>query len=215
MKVDVLTVGTFQVNCIILGDEQSGKGIVIDPGEDAPRILARIDELGLDIEKILLTHGHLDHVLAVGEVKEATGAQAFIHPDDKPLYEQMPAQGRMFGFNVEAGPPLDGDLAEGQIIEVGAIRLKVIHTPGHSPGGVSFLWEEEEKGIVFCGDTMFARSIGRTDLPGGDYNTLIKTIKQRLLTLDPTYRAIPGHMTETTIGAEAQYNPFLTGASWL
>ena len=213
MIVDVLTVGMFQVNCILLGDEESHRGIVVDPGEEPDRIVQRIEELGLDIELILLTHCHLDHAGGVAVVKKATDARLLFHADDQELYGHLPQQAAAFGTQGEAGPPADGTLSEGDVVELDSIRLEVLHTPGHSPGGVSFVCREQQ--LVLPGDTLFAQSIGRSDLWGGDFKVLIQSIRERLLILPPEYRVIPGHGPETTIGQEAKFNPFLTGKSFL
>ena len=213
MIVDVLTVGMFQVNCVLLGDEETHRGIVVDPGEEPARIVQRIEELGLDIELILLTHCHLDHAGGVGVVKKATDARLLFHADEQDLYGHLPQQAAAFGTQAEPGPPADGTLAEGDVIELDSIRLEVLHTPGHSPGGVSFVCREPQ--FVLPGDTLFAQSIGRSDLWGGDFKTLIRSIRERLLILPADYRVIPGHGPETTIGMEAQFNPFLTGKSFL
>ncbi len=211
MKVEVLCVGAFQVNCAVVLDEDSGQAAVIDPGDEAPRILEAVHELGATVTAILLTHAHLDHVLGVAGVAEATGAPVLLHPADLPLYSAVAEQGRAFMIPAEPGPPPDGELAAGQIVDVGSIRLRVLHTPGHSPGSVSFLLDGAGRGLVFPGDALFARGIGRTDLPGGDYRTLMTSIRSELLALDPTTRVIPGHGPETTIGEEARFNPFLAG----
>ncbi len=213
MIVEVIVVGMFQVNCVVLGDASSSKAIVVDPGEEADRIVRRVEELGLTVEAIVLTHAHLDHVLGVAGVKDATGAPVLLHAADRELYDALPEQARAFGGSAEAGPPPDGELVPGEPVTVGGITLEVRHTPGHSPGGVTLVWrgEGEGEGLVLPGDAVFAGSIGRTDLWGGDFRTLIASIEAQILTLPAGYRVIPGHGPETTVGAEAQYNPFLTG----
>ncbi len=213
MIVDVLTLGMFQVNCIILADEQTREGVVIDPGEEPGKIIARIRELDLTICKILLTHCHLDHAGGAGEVKKATGAELYFHDLEQELYDNLPQQAAAFATEAVAGPPRDGSLAEGDVVEVGSVKLEVLHTPGHSPGGVALLARDDK--LVVVGDTLFASSIGRSDLWGGDFKTLIQSIRDRLLTLDPDTRVLPGHGPETTIGREAKFNPFLTSRSFL
>ena len=213
MIVDVLTLGMFQVNCILLADEKTRRGVVVDPGEEPGRIIARIRELDLTIDKILLTHCHVDHAGGAGEVKEATGASLYFHDLEQDLYGSMPQQAAAFGITAEPGPPRDGGLAEGDVIEVDSVKLEVLHTPGHSPGGVALLARDDK--TVLVGDTLFASSIGRSDLWGGDFQTLIQSIRERLLTLHSDTRVLPGHGPETTVGRESQFNPFLTGRSFL
>ncbi len=217
MNVDVLTVGMFQVNCVILWDGDTKRAMVIDPGEEPRRIVARVQELGVDVQQIVLTHGHLDHVGGVAELKDASGAEVLLHPLDRDLYDALPQQGQAFGIAAEAGPAPDGDLTPGEALELDGIRLEVLYTPGHSPGSVSLVWRGpgEGEGLVLPGDAVFAGSIGRTDLWGGDYKTLIASIQEQLLTLPAGYRVIPGHGGETTIGNEKKFNPFLTGRSFL
>ena len=183
-----IVVGAYQANCYILGDKRTGEGVVIDPGDEAFRIIKEITRLQLKISYILITHGHIDHVGAAGELKRITGAPVMIHPLD--------AGG--LGF------PPDGSLFEGQTIAVGSYKITVIHTPGHSPGGVCFY----APGAVFTGDTLFAGSVGRTDFPGGDHNLLIKGVIQKIFPLGDDIRVYPGHGPNTTIGRERLYNPF-------
>jgi hydroxyacylglutathione hydrolase len=211
--VEVIVVGMFQVNCIVVADEQTKKGVVIDPGDEADKVIARVEELGLDIEYILLTHAHLDHVLGVAGVQKATGAKVLLHSADRDLYDRIPEQAAAFGASASPCPPPDGELTPGESVTTGGLTFEVLPTPGHSPGGVTFVWrgEKDGEGLVFPGDALFAQSIGRTDLWGGDFRTLISSIKTQLLSLPADYRVIPGHGPETTIGAEAKFNPFLTG----
>ncbi len=214
MIVDVLTVGAFQVNCVILGDEGTRQAAIVDPGEEGARIVERAHALDLEIASILLTHAHVDHVSGVAAVKEATGAPILLHPGDRELYDHLPQQARAFAMSADSAPPPDGELTPGTDVRVGSLSLEVRFTPGHSPGSVSFVWrgESEDEGVVLPGDAVFAGSIGRTDLWGGDYATLIGSIKDQLLTLPGGYRVIPGHGPETTVDAEKRYNPFLSGA---
>jgi glyoxylase-like metal-dependent hydrolase (beta-lactamase superfamily II) len=200
--------GQFAQNCYLLADPLSGEAVIVDPGEEWERFLSEVGRRGWRITAIWLTHAHMDHILGVGEVKQATGAPILLHPGDRPLYDRLPEQGLWLGWRVGPPPPADAELAHGQVLTIGAHRFAVRHTPGHSPGSVSFLGP----GLVLTGDALFAGSIGRTDLPGGDYETLIESIRRELLTLDDTTRVLSGHGPETTIGAERAGNPFLVQA---
>ncbi len=183
-----IAVGPYQANCYILGCDESKEGLVIDPGGEPERIITEISRLGLNIRYILITHGHFDHVGGAQELKRITKAPVWIHPHDAGA----------LGF------PSDGDLFEGQKIPVGKFTLSVIHTPGHSPGGVCF----HAPGAVFTGDTLFAGSIGRTDFPGGDHERLIRGVMEKIFPLGDELRVYPGHGPHTTIGQERRFNPF-------
>jgi hydroxyacylglutathione hydrolase len=192
-------------NCYILGCEQTKTAAVIDPGGDVDKILLSLAESKLKVEHIINTHGHFDHVGGNKRLKEATGAKLWIHPLDAPMLEQLSASAVSFGLSVENSPPADHSLEDNASITFGEITLKVIHTPGHSPGGVSLFTD----GYLFVGDTLFAGSIGRTDLYGGDYDTLIASVKDKLFNLSDDTRVFTGHGPETTIGKEKRYNPFV------
>ncbi len=183
-----LAVGPYQANCYILGCNTTREGLVIDPGGDVPRIMREVSKAGLTIRYILLTHGHFDHTGGVGELKNITGAPVWIHPLDAR------------GTNVQP----DGDLSDGQEIRLGTYSISVIHTPGHSPGGVCF----HAPGVVFTGDTLFAGSIGRTDFPGGSQDELIRGVVNKIFPLGDDLRVYPGHGPASTIGRERMYNPF-------
>lgn len=192
-------------NCYILGCERTRSAAVIDPGDEADRILLKLAEDNLRLEYIINTHGHFDHVGANGPLKKATGAEIVIHPADAPMLAQLGRTAASFGLSVENSPPPDRTVGEGDVISFGDISLKVLHTPGHSPGGISLYTD----GMVFVGDTLFAGSIGRTDLPGGDFNTLIAAIKTKLFPLGDDVLVYTGHGPETTVGREKRANPFL------
>ena len=200
-----MALGPIMANCYVLGCENTHESAVIDPGEEAPRILDALEEAGLKLKAILNTHGHFDHVGANRELKEAVpDAQLMIHGDDAPMLGQRANSARMFGMQAENSPAPDRLLQDKDVISFGDISLDVVHVPGHSPGGVAFISPDG----VFVGDTLFAGSIGRTDLPGGNFDILISSIQNRLFGLDDELRVYPGHMGPTTIGQEKRFNPF-------
>jgi hydroxyacylglutathione hydrolase len=203
--VEKLEVGPIMANCYILGCETTKEAVVIDPGDDADRILMELAKAGLKVKYLINTHGHFDHVGANKRMKDATGAQICIHPGDEPMLAELSRSALMFGLSAENSPPADILLNHGDEIKFGDITLSVIHTPGHSQGGICLY----TTGCLFAGDTLFAGSIGRTDLPGGDYDTLILSIKEKLLNLDDHTIVYTGHGPETTIGKEKQINPFI------
>jgi hydroxyacylglutathione hydrolase len=200
-----LAVGPIMANCFIVGCERTKSAVVIDPGDEANKILMALAQSKLTVKYILNTHGHFDHVGGNQKMKDATQAEILIHKADAPMLAMLSSFGASFGLNVDNSPPADRTIDEGDKITFGDITLTVIHTPGHSPGGVSFYTD----GIVFVGDTLFAGSIGRTDFPGGDFNTLISSIKNKLFPLGDEVKAYTGHGPSTTIGEEKRYNPFL------
>ncbi|WP_321491647.1 MBL fold metallo-hydrolase [uncultured Desulfobacter sp.] len=205
MIIHKLEVGPIMANCYILGCEDTKQAAVIDPGDDADRILMTLAKAELKVKYLINTHGHFDHVGANKRMKEVTGAQIAIHPDDEPMLLDLSRHARMFGLGAENSPPADIHLRDNDTISFGNITLEVIHTPGHSPGGISLY----TPGHLFVGDTLFMGSIGRTDLPGGDYDTLISSIKTRLLNLDVNTVVYPGHGPKTSIANEKRMNPFL------
>jgi glyoxylase-like metal-dependent hydrolase (beta-lactamase superfamily II) len=202
-------VGPLQCNCIILGCEKSREAVVIDPGDEADRIIARLQEADYQVKYLLHTHAHFDHFAATGKVKEVVGGTVCLHRDDEVLFKQLPMQGRMFGFDFDPAPSVEKFLSDEEVLRFGSHRLEVLHTPGHSPGGLSFKLLDTAEAWLFAGDTLFRESIGRTDLWGGDTDTLIRSIKRRLFTLDDQTEVIPGHGPQTQIGWEKRHNPFL------
>ena len=194
-----------QTNCYIVGCEETKEGVIIDPGGNAKRILAEVEKLSLKIKYIINTHGHFDHTLANKEVVKATGAPLAIHSADAPMLTEG-GGALLFGIIGKASPPADMMLEEGQVLTLGNIELKVLHTPGHSPGSIC-LYNEKE-GMLFDGDVLFNMGIGRTDLPGGNYHLMMDSL-QRLLTLPDETMVYPGHGPPTTIGRERRSNPFL------
>ncbi|MFO7931536.1 MAG: MBL fold metallo-hydrolase [Thermodesulfobacteriota bacterium] len=205
MILKALAVGPIMANCYILGCDRTKSAAVIDPGEDADRILMKLSEEKLTLKYIINTHGHFDHVGGNSQLKNASGAELLIHKADEPMLAELGRAAASFGLSAENSPPPDKTVDEGDVISFGDISLKVLHTPGHSPGGISLLTDK----MVFVGDSLFAGSIGRTDLPGGDYNTLITSIKTKLLALDEDTKVYTGHGPATTIGQEKRVNPFL------
>jgi glyoxylase-like metal-dependent hydrolase (beta-lactamase superfamily II) len=191
-------------NCFIIGCEKTRKAAVIDPGDESSRILMKLAEHKLTVEYIINTHGHFDHVGANRKLKEATGAKLVIHALDQSMLKVLSETSAAFGLSVENSPPPDQTVQDGDIIQFGEIILTVLHTPGHTPGGISL----HTDGVVFVGDTLFAGSIGRTDFPGGDFNTLISSIKNKLYSLGDQVIVYTGHGPETTIGREKRSNPF-------
>ena len=191
-------------NCFIAGCEDTHEAVVIDPGDEADRILLSLAESKLKVKYILNTHGHFDHVAANKKMKDATGADLIIHALDAPMLSQISDTATMWGLAADDSPPPDQTAEEGDIINFGNLSLKVIHTPGHTQGGISFYADD----CVFVGDTLFAGSIGRTDFAGGNFETLIASIREKLFRLADDTRVLTGHGPETTIGSEKQYNPF-------
>lgn len=205
MIVNVLVVGPIGANCIIVGCEKTKKAVVVDPGDEGDRILTALSREKLVVEHIVNTHGHFDHVGANKRLKEVTGADILIHKDDAMMLGHLKDMALAFGMHIENSPPADKLLIDGDEITFGECSLKVLHTPGHSPGGVSLLGDD----FVIAGDTLFQGSIGRTDLPGGDFKTLINSIKTKLFTLPDNTKVYTGHGPATLIGGEKRFNPFL------
>jgi len=203
--------GRFAQNCWLVADPDAGEAVAIDPGEESGRILAEVAARGWRVTAIWLTHAHIDHVLGVGAVRAATGAPVYLHPLDRPLYDNVAEQGRWFGLAVDALPAPDQPFAEGDRVRVGALEFVVHHVPGHSPGHVALVGH----GHCFSGDVLFRGSVGRVDLPGGDGALLMESIRRRLLTLPGDVVVHSGHGPDTTIAEERRGNPFLTGAALL
>jgi glyoxylase-like metal-dependent hydrolase (beta-lactamase superfamily II) len=209
-----LVVGPLQCNCYIVGDPDTSEAIVIDPGDDADRLAESIAAKGLTVTAIVATHAHFDHVVAAERLRALTGAPFYLHADDKPVLAWMQESGRMFlGIDLPPPPEVDTEAREGDRVVAGAVDLEVIHTPGHSPGSITLVGE----GAVFAGDTLFAGSIGRTDLPGGDTQALLDAVKDKLFRLDDDLPVYPGHGPATTLGQEKETNPFVGQGSrlWL
>jgi hydroxyacylglutathione hydrolase len=206
MILDGFPVGPIGANCYIFGDESTGDAFVIDPGDEPDRILGALRKRKVRATAIVNTHGHFDHVQGVEAVRRATGAPFWIHEAERDALAQSPARAKlMFGIALPPSPAPDRWLRDGDRLQVGALVLVVRHTPGHSPGGVCLIGE----GIAFVGDTLFAGSIGRADIPGSDFDTLLASITRVLLPLPDDTVCYPGHGPETTIGEEKRTNPFL------
>jgi glyoxylase-like metal-dependent hydrolase (beta-lactamase superfamily II) len=209
MHISRLVVGPLQVNCYVVSDENTKEAVVIDPGDDAQDILQLVGSKGLKVRYIVNTHAHFDHVGANKQVKDATGAELLIHEADSALLSGTAGQARMFGMTAPSSPKADRYVKHGDVVTVGAVKLTVLHTPGHSAGGICLRGD----GVVFSGDALFAGSIGRTDLMGGDLMTLIASIKTNLMTLPDETVVLSGHGPQSTIGEERRENPFLNSES--
>ena len=210
MILQQLIVGAMGVCCYLLGCEETKMAAVIDPGGNPEQILAAAKAQGLTIKTIINTHGHADHDCANGPIKAATGAEILIHEQDAEFFARPEIKGYFSALNLPASPPADRTLKDGDIITVGKLKLTVIHTPGHTPGGICLYAAPH----LFTGDTLFVDGVGRTDFPGGDTATLLRSIRTRLLTLPPATKVWPGHGyggTSSTIQRESAANPFLNG----
>jgi len=207
MIFESFPVGPLACNCTILGDEEAREAIVIDPGDEVGRILRRLTELGLKLKQIIVTHGHIDHVGGALKLKRLTGAPIYLNENDLPLLDMMQAQAEWVGVATPETAPPDESLADGQTIGLARFPAQVLHTPGHTQGSVCLHFAPLK--LLVAGDTLFAGSIGRTDLPGGNYGQIIDSLRSRLLTLPDETRVLPGHGPATTIGDERRSNPFL------
>jgi glyoxylase-like metal-dependent hydrolase (beta-lactamase superfamily II) len=207
MIIETFPVGPLQCNCTILGNEQAGEAIVIDPGDEIGRIHRRLTELGLKLKQILITHAHIDHVGGALKLKRLTGAPILMNESDLPLLKIMEMQAGWLGVATPETAPPDDLLTDGLSVGLESCPAQVIHTPGHTQGSVCLHFVPLN--LLVAGDTLFAGSIGRTDLPGGDYGQIINSIESRLLPLPDETRVLPGHGPTTSIGAERKSNPFL------
>lgn len=210
MIVKTLTVGPFQENCYLVGDGVTRDAVLIDPGDEAARLVAAVEQDGWTLRALWITHGHIDHVGGIAAVKRKWNVPVYLHPLDRPLYDRAAEQGAHFGLRIETPPPPEHDLAEGDVMTVGNLSFGVIHVPGHAPGHVAFVGH----GVVFGGDCLFAGSIGRTDLPLADPQALARSL-ERFAALPGDTVVYSGHGPATTIRDEKRSNPFLTGAARL
>jgi glyoxylase-like metal-dependent hydrolase (beta-lactamase superfamily II) len=204
-----MELGDFGSNCYLVGDEDTKEGMIIDPGDDGSSIMKQVKALGLSIKIIVLTHSHIDHVGGLADVKKATGAVIAIHENEAPFLLKQP---RLMEFMppTPPSPPADRLLKDGDVIKVGKLKFKVLHTPGHTSGGICLLGD----GVVFTGDTLFNFSIGRADFPGSDYDQEMQSIRSKLMTLPDETKVYPGHGPATTIGTERKGNPFINGTAF-
>jgi hydroxyacylglutathione hydrolase len=209
MILEMLTVSPFQENCYIVGDEESKVGAIVDPGDEAARIAMAVEETGLEIGSIILTHAHVDHVGAVVALVDEYACPVLMHAEAEPMLNQLPTQAMMMGVRFGKVPTVDHYVEDEEILEVGDLRLRSLYTPGHAPGHLAFYLEDE--GLVLSGDALFAGSVGRVDLPGGSMEVLMRSIEERLLTLPDQTVVCSGHGPRTTIGNERASNPFLQG----
>jgi glyoxylase-like metal-dependent hydrolase (beta-lactamase superfamily II) len=207
MIIESFPIGPLQDNCTLLGDKETGEAVIIDPGAEVDRIYRRLGELGLTLKQILLTHAHLDHAGVAVKLKRLTGAPILLHEGDLPLWQSMGQQAAWLGMDTPEIEPPDAFLVDGQIVGLTNYPAQVICTPGHTQGSISLYLAAQK--LLIAGDTLFAGSIGRTDLPGGDYSQIMHSIRYRLLTLPHETRVICGHGPATTIGREWSDNPFL------
>ena len=208
MILETFPVGPLQCNCTILGDKQSREAIVIDPGDDVSRIHKRLTDQGLTVKQILVTHAHIDHVGGALRLKRLTGAPIYLNESDLTLLQMMGTQAAWLGVGAPETAPPDSGLLEGQTVGLEHYAAKVLHTPGHTQGSICLHFVPLN--LLIAGDTLFAGSIGRTDLPGGNYDQIMESIHSRLLVLPDETKVIPGHGPQTTIGRERRSNPFLT-----
>lgn len=210
VRIETLVVGGYQVNCYLVWEDETNEGVVIDPGDQADLIINGIQRSGFTPKGILLTHGHFDHTAAVEEIRAQYNLSLYVGSGEERLLTDPTLNGSsLFGSPVILAEP-EFLLEDEAQVKIGPISFRVLATPGHSPGGVCFLHESE--GVLFCGDSLFAQSIGRTDLPGGSMELLMKSIEQKIMTLPDSVVCYPGHGPATTVGAERANNPFINGS---
>lgn len=209
MIFETVVVGSFQCNCTIVACEKTKEAVIIDPGDEAYKIMEVIKHYDLKVKYLLHTHAHLDHIMATREIKEKTGAEIVLHKADNNIYNNLLMQAGMFGFKVKEPLKVDKFINHDESIQTGeSIDTKVIHTPGHSPGSVCYHFNKEEKPFLFSGDTLFQQSIGRTDLWEGNHRQLLNSIKDRIFSLSEDTVVCPGHGNKTTVWEEKKKNPF-------
>ncbi len=212
LRRETFEVGSLACNCTIVADDRSGEAIVVDGGDGVDEVVARLRRNNWRAKLLVHTHAHIDHIGNVGRLRELTAGSALLHPDDLPLYDMLALQARWLGL---AEPPaivsLDGDLHDGDVLQSGAVRLEVLHTPGHTPGSVSFALRADEETTLLTGDTLFAGSIGRWDMGGTSMEDIVRSIQTKLMDFGDATTVVPGHGPFTTIGIERRSNPYLRG----
>ena len=207
MILETFPVGPLRCNCTILGDEVTHEAIVVDPGDNIPEILYRLQKHGLTLRQIVVTHAHIDHVGGAAQLRKSTGAPVVMNQHDLGLLGMMEMQAGWLGVPTPQVAPPDASAEDGLVIGLATLPAQVLHTPGHTPGSICLHFPDHH--LLLAGDTLFAGSIGRTDLPGGDGQQILRSLRERLLVLPDSTRVVPGHGPETTIGGERQSNPFL------
>jgi hydroxyacylglutathione hydrolase len=208
IRIESLTVGPFQSNCHIVACERTGEAVIFDAGDDAPRILALVRAMNVRVKAVVNTHAHIDHVAGLAPVVDALGVPVFMHRDDVPVYDALAQSALMFGLPVPKQVPIHGWLVEGDVIHIGELVGRVMLMPGHTPGHIIVVFDRTVPPRAIVGDVIFQGSIGRTDLPGGDHDVMMQTLR-RFLPMPDDMILYPGHGPETTIGAEKKFNPFL------
>ena len=207
MILETFPVGPLHCNCTILGDEVTHEAMVVDPGDNIPEILSRLQKHGLTLRQIVVTHAHIDHVGGAAQLRKLTGAPVLMNQQDLPLLGMMEMQAGWIGVPTPEVAPPDANAEDGLAVGLATLPAEVLHTPGHTPGSICLLFPAQH--LLLAGDTLFAGSIGRTDLPGGDGHQILRSLRDRLLVLPDATRVLPGHGPETTIGEERHSNPFL------
>ena len=207
MILETFPVGPLHCNCTILGDEVTHEAVVVDPGDNIPEILSRLQKHGLTLRQIIVTHAHIDHVGGAALLRKSTGAPVVMNQQDLGLLGMMEMQAGWLGVPTPQVAPPDASAEDGLTIGLATLPAQVLHTPGHTPGSICLLFPDQH--LLLAGDTLFAGSIGRTDLPGGDGQQILRSLRERLLVLPDSTHVVPGHGPETTIGEERQSNPFL------